>query len=495
MTTWIVTTGNSDIILKHEKNWGSLYGEVRYDLECTEFSSPLPLDPKDKSAGYKIPARVLGLVYGNQPNYYSDLKFPLLDTYHQYFEANKIKPERIIILLTDQTKIFQQDQILYERCPYWQDTCTIQPLLERYFQDKFNYQPEFSYLTLTPTNPEKGIDNWEKTLALVEATLSQLEYNPIKTVYISHQAGTPAISSAVQFVSLGRFKNVKFLVSNEYFDENYQQQSKSEAIESSNYWRGMQIQKAQALLKHFDYSGIKDLFSNLWKNQEDAFNPQEQKISDLLDMAIKWNCAKFQDFGEARGEAAKERIQQWWWTGYEEAYLAVVRLKQGNTVEALFHSFRALEGLTYQWAILNFNQYIEYDRNGVAQFGKSILAKVPNYYKSKLYDGQKIGIYGKALYVLLQESRSDFRGNSDISVWDNLANYRNNLFHQLLGMEEEEVFTAWKTTTKDKWEARVLGCLNFVSGEKFTSLKKASLMFEVHQELEAAINNYELKNS
>ncbi len=456
MTTWIVTTGNSDIILKHDKNWGSLYGEIRYDLECTEFSSPLPLDPNDKSAGYKIPARVLGLVYSNQPNCYSDLKFPLLDTYHQYFEAEKIKPERIIILLTDQTKIFNQGQIIYEKCPYWQDTCTLKHLLERYFQDKFNYQPEFSYLTLTPTNSDKGIDNWNETLALVETTLRQLDYNPVKTVYISHQAGTPAISSAVQFVSLGRFQKVQFLVSNEYFDENYQQQSKSEAIASSNYWRGMQIQKAQALLKRFDYSGVKDLFSNLWKNQEEPLTPQEQQIINLLNMAIQWNSAKFKTFAQARGKKAQQRLQNWWWTGYEAAYLAVVRLEQDNTVEALFHSFRAVEGL--------------------------IRAKA--------------GQTNEPLYELIAKIFPDWKFNADMKIFkDDTTKKRNNLFHQLLGMEEAEVYKAWDTNNNSQWQSRVLGCLNFVSGEKFTSLKKASLMSDVHQELEEAINNYELKNS
>ncbi|PHJ63063.1 hypothetical protein VF14_06480 [Nostoc linckia z18] len=249
MNIWILTTGNSDVILKNDKTWGSLYGEVRYEDEfyATDFASPPPLDPRDKSAGYTVPARVLGLVYEKHPDYYKrDLEFPLLDTYCKYFGDNN-QPQKIIILLTDQSKIFDPDQILYEKCPYWQDTCTLRPLLEWYFKDK----SQLEFLYLTPNNPDKkGIDNWNETLSLVEKTLPQLDNNELTTVYVSHQAGTPAISSAVQFVSLGRFKNVKFLVSNEYFDENenYKQKSESEAIESSNYWRGMQIQKAKQLI-------------------------------------------------------------------------------------------------------------------------------------------------------------------------------------------------------------------------------------------------------
>lgn len=294
MSIWILTTGNSDIILKHDRTWGSLYGEVRFDLECTEFASPSPLDPTDRSAGYTIPARVLGLVYEKQPDYFeSDLKFPLLDTYCQYFKDKNIKPERIIILLTDQSEIFKQKQIIYEKCPYWQDTCTLKPLLKSYLQKKFDCQLEF--LDLAPINPDnKGIDNWNETLSLVEEKFRELDSNPLKTVYVSHQAGTPAISSAVQFVSLGKFKNVNFLVSNEYFDENYQQASKSEAIPSSNYWRGMQIQKAQQLIiSGFPGSALKILenINGIDKNAItelksivnffNLYNPRTNSIEDL----------------------------------------------------------------------------------------------------------------------------------------------------------------------------------------------------------------------
>ncbi|MEH2293969.1 hypothetical protein [Nostoc sp.] len=277
MSIWILTTGNSDIIPKHDRNWSNFYGEGSSDLECSGFSFIAKINPLDSSAGHIAAARVLGLVYANKPDYYeSDLKFPLLNTYHQYFVEKNIKLERIIILLTDQSQIFNQDKIIYEKCPYWQDTCTLKPLLEWYFQDKFDYQPEFLYLT--PTKIGKGIDNWNETLSLVEKTLCQLDDNPLKTVYVSHQAGTPAISSAVQFISLGRFKNVKFLVSNEYFDENYDQQSISEDIDSSNYWRGMQIQKAKQLIIKGLPAAAKEILTGI-ANQQTI-----EKINKIVDL-------------------------------------------------------------------------------------------------------------------------------------------------------------------------------------------------------------------
>jgi hypothetical protein len=218
----------------------------------------------------------------------------------------------------------------------------------------------------------------------------------------------------------------------------------------------MQIQKAKALLKRFDYSGVKDLFSNLWKNQEEALNPQDQQIINLLNMAIQWNSAKFKNFGQARGKKAQQRLQNWWWPGYEAAYLAVVRLEQDNTVEALFHSFRAVEGL--------------------------IRAKA--------------GQTNEPLHELIPKIFPDWKLNPDMKVFnDNTRKKRNILFHQLLGIEKKEVFKAWDTNNNSEWQNRVLGCLNSVSDKEFKSLEEASLMFDVHQELEAAINNYELKNS
>ncbi|WP_026100496.1 hypothetical protein [Fortiea contorta] len=289
MNMWIVTTGTSDVILKRNKNWSKFYGEVHSDLECTGFASPVQIDPFHKDAGYNVPARVLGLVYGNHPDDSKlDLEFPLLDTYCKYFQEENIEPEKIIILLTDQTQIFDESQRIYEKCPYWQDTCTLQPLFEWYFQDKFNYQPKF--LILTPTKIGKGIDNWNETLDLLKETLSDLDDNQSK-VYVSHQAGTPAISSAVQFVSLGRFKKVEFLVSNEYFDENYQKNSKAESINSSNYWRGMQIQKAKQLINQGLPAAAKEILTGI---------VNEQTIKELNEMVdlfnIKTSLVKGQEF-------------------------------------------------------------------------------------------------------------------------------------------------------------------------------------------------------
>lgn len=457
MNIWIVTTGNSDVQLKHnyDKNkWQKRYRDVRSQLSDHLFE-PFRLKNARVEEPYTVPARVMGMVYSPDldDETYKDLHFPLLDTFIKGLQG-KNQPDKIIVILTNQANVFSaKDKTVY-KCPYWQDTSTLQPILDKYFQKEFSRlkpNEHIKYLELQPDSKEQGLDNWDKCFILIKQKISALEINKSANIYVSHQAGTPAISSAVQFASLAKFdKKVKFLVSSEY------EQANPITISSSNYLIGIKLQEAQALLKRYDYSGVQEILTNIWKNREEPLNPEEQKINDLLTMAISWNCAKFEDFAKARGTITQERIQKWWWTGYEAAYLAVVRLEQENTVDALFHSFRAVEGL------------IRY----------------------------KAGSTIEGIADLIPRILPNWQSNPDMKIFnEHTRKQRNTLFHRLSGLKEEEVFAAWNTSNKNKenWKNSILGCLNFVSGEKFTSLKKASLMYEVEQELQAAISNYELQ--
>jgi hypothetical protein len=276
MKTWIVTTGNSDIQLKNNKNWEPFYYEV-LEKGNTEISYDRDIFisvEKDKVTKlYPAPSRVLGIVYEDKiNNYVSDLEFPLLDTYFQYFKKNT-KLDRIIVLLSDQQRIFQNQQRDKDYCPYWQDTCTLKPILTWYFQDKFKdiltsqFNPERDFLYLQPDSG-KGLDHWNETLLLVKNVFNEININNPE-IYVSHQAGTPAISSAVQFVSLNKFEKVKFVLSNQYYNIAYNKESKSEAEEvkfesesqsvlqnqseevdnkKSEYRRSLQIEKAKQLI-------------------------------------------------------------------------------------------------------------------------------------------------------------------------------------------------------------------------------------------------------
>ncbi|MBW4676405.1 MAG: hypothetical protein KME52_21030 [Desmonostoc geniculatum HA4340-LM1] len=452
MNIWIVTTGNSDVQLKHDydkSKWQKRYRDIRSQLSNHLFEPSRPKNARTEEP-YTLPARVMGMVYSPdlEDETYQNLHFPLLDTFTKGLQG-KNRPDKIFVILTNQENVFSTKDKTDYKCPYWQDTCTLQPILEKYFQKVFpqlKSNKDIQYLELKPESKEQGLDNWEKCLILVQGEISGLPINKNAKIYVSHQAGTPAISSAVQFESLAKFdKQVKFLVSNEY------EQGNPIYIPSSNYLKGIKLQEAKVLLERYDYSGVQEILTNIW---EEPLNDQEQRISELLTMAISWNCAKFEDFAKARGKIAEERIQKWWWTGYEAGYLAVIRLEQGNTVDALFHSFRAVEGL------------IRY----------------------------KAGSTKEGIANLIPKILPNWQTNPDMKIFnEHTREERNILFHRLSGLKEEEVFTAWKSSNKENWRKSILGCLNFVSGETFTSLKKASLMHDIEQELQTAISSYELK--
>jgi len=457
MNIWIVTTGNSDVQLKHDydkSKWQKRYRDIRSQLSNHLFEPSRPKNARTEEP-YILPARVMGMVYSHalDDETYQNLHFPLLDTFTKGLQG-KNRPDKIFVILTNQENVFSTKDKTDYKCPYWQDTCTLEPILEKYFQKVFpqlKFNDDIKPLELKPESKEQGLDNWEKCLILVQREISGLPINKSAKIYVSHQAGTPAISSAVQFASLAKFdKQVKFLVSNEY------EQGNPIHIPSSNYLKGIKLQEAQALLERYDYSGVQEILTNIWQNREEPLNHDEQKINELLTIAISWNRAKFEDFAKARGKIAEERIQKWWWTGYEAAYLAVVRLEQGNTVDALFHSFRAVEGL------------IRY----------------------------KAGQTREDISKLIPKILPNWELNPDMKIFnDHTRDKRNILFHRLSGLKEQELFEAWNTSNKNKenWKNSILNCLNFISGEKFTSLKKASLMHDVEQELQTSISSYELK--
>ncbi|GAA6622211.1 hypothetical protein [Scytonema sp. NUACC26] len=278
MKVWIVTTGNSDVQLKNNQNWEEFYYEV-LEKGNTEISYDIDIFisvERDRITRlYPVPSRVLGIVYEEKTkNYISDLEFPLFNTYFQYFDKNNIKLDRIIVILTDQEDIFQAQQREKDYCPFWQDTCKLRKILTWYFQNKFqniltsSFNPEKSFFCLQPKFG-KGLDHWNETLSLVENLFEQdiSPQLPLKQpeVYISHQAGTPAISSAIQFIGLNRFQNVKFILSNQYYDITSKKQIEADEVKfesetikqskpeevsnkTSEYRRSLQIEKAKQLV-------------------------------------------------------------------------------------------------------------------------------------------------------------------------------------------------------------------------------------------------------
>jgi hypothetical protein len=188
MTTWIITTGNSDIQLKTDANWmrgERLFKKARNNKplcncqgEGEDFAN---LKRENDTKCFPVAARVLGLVYQDHEHCYSDLVFPLLDGLIQEFQ-NKKSPDRVYIILTDQEKLFKTSDIKNSPCPFWQDTCTLKPLFEWYFQTKLKLKPDF--ITLQPSVNNRGLDHWDQVLTLVTEELTKIQQDDV--FYISH---------------------------------------------------------------------------------------------------------------------------------------------------------------------------------------------------------------------------------------------------------------------------------------------------------------------
>ncbi len=259
MNVWIVTIGNSDVQLKHNYQDSSEWSnraknsEIRSKLRPCRVNDFQPSRPQNWSEGdpFTVSARVMGIFYGQNldDEVFKDLHFPLLDKFTEYLQDTK-RPDKIIVILTDQEKVFDNNN-RNNKSPYWQDTCTLQAILEKYFEQNNKYpqlktREHIHYLPLEAKPEKKGLDDWDECLTLVNELFQRSEITSIDkdaNIFVSHQAGTPAISSAVQFTSLAKFeKQVQFLVSNEYKDR------EAIPIPSSKYLRGIQIQKAKQLI-------------------------------------------------------------------------------------------------------------------------------------------------------------------------------------------------------------------------------------------------------
>lgn len=470
MSIWIVTTGNSDVILTHNQTWGDLHYEASDKLECSDFAQADPRDSNDHNAGYTVPARVLGIVYENQKEYYEqDLKFPLLDTYQKYLTANNVTIERIIVLLTDQSQIFStQEQRIHPRSPYWKDTCTLKPVLEWYFQNsEISCTPEFEYFI--PSNNTAGIDNWDATLSLVETKLTQLitelNIDTNQEVYVSHQAGTPAVSSAVQFVSIGKFKKVKFLVANEYFDtEDYDIKSQSKIIESSRYQRSVQIQKAKQLINKGLPAAAKEILIGI---VDDQVIKEINEIVDLFN--IKSSFAKGKEF---EVKSAVTRIltaidlieiffkQENYIQGIallnatQETFLKAAIISQSRKINDIIYHVSDLVDWNRGGLFLKSDSKISQVNNSqnMAHILKSFNLSIPvngdfdftdwDRYQKGLNRGFKL--VNSRQFIWLCNLKPDFKSWGILSwsckyIRDREEDLRNQLLHNLLGVDQKEV--------------------------------------------------------
>ncbi|MFM6478066.1 MAG: hypothetical protein ACKPIF_03630 [Microcystis panniformis] len=455
MTTWIITTGNSDIQLNTDNNW--MRGERLFEKaknnkplcncqgEGADFAN---LKRENDTKCFPVAARVLGLVYQDHEHCYSDLVFPLLDVLIQEFQDQEF-PDRVYIILTDQEELFKTSDIKNSSCPFWQDTCTLKPLFEWYFQTKLKLKPDF--ITLQPSVNNRGLDHWDQVLTLVTEELTKIQQDDV--FYISHQASTPAISSAVQFVSIGYFSNVNFLIVNRYYEEN-KIITRHEIIPSSSYWKQLQIQKAKKLITDgFPGSALALL-------KEVGYNNSE-KIEELESYIDLFNIKTIDTGDEFEPKQAIKRVRKT--LDLIEYFLKQKNYLQGITLlnaaqetflkAAIIHHINQIND---QVNNVRVSQLVKWDKTGLYcvsfnEINKNINAacqylKMPKCLNSKLKSKEirKADLQNLLnwLYQLTSTTEKDYWKLltwSCTSLREHEFDRRNQLMHNLRGVKKEEV--------------------------------------------------------
>lgn len=266
----------------------------------------------------------------------------------------------------------------------------------------------------------------------------------------------------------------------------------------TNYLWDRTQQQALRLLESYDYAGVSNLELLQTYFQQDPSSLGS--ITNLIKAGLSWNQGEIETFFKLAQKSLtlqqKQQTEFFWWQAYEEAYLAVVRLKQNNTTEAMFHSFRAVEGLLSEWAIATFEEVIA-KPDQFARLKHSISQKYRGLEELFKHNGQRVDEIELNLWVmqrLMEAHIPELRKKPDFTIfWRNARVQRNNLFHRIGGLTQKQVLQAWgdDINNSSKWETRILNCLNLVTGNRFQSLTQASLFASTHQRVKQAITRYQ----
>lgn len=332
---------------------------------------------------------------------------------------------------------------------------------------------------------------WQKTV----------QVEPDQPIWVCLKGGVGQASEALRISGLSRYGDgIQFF-------EFYQNTKKNrEGIPSdytgpflgTNYLWDRTQQQVLGMLERYDYAGAEDLLKPYFQQDSSGFSV----VPTLIKAGIAWNQGEFETFfSRAKGSlptSAQRQQENWWWMAYEQAQLGLIRLEQGNTTEAMLHSYRAVEGLLWKWAANTFPDDVIAKADQYLSLKKSICNQYSALEHCFKMNGEKqyeIPLRRKEMQTLLSVAIPEAGRNPDYkSFWSKKAQTtRDNLSHRLGGITERELFKAWGEDIHnlEKWSSRVLNCLNLVTGQPFNSLEKASLFAKIHPLVVEKITTYQ----
>lgn len=393
--------------------------------------------------------------------------------------------EKVYLVVTDQNETVKERE---------KDTLYSGELI-KYWLNKLNSDLVVNILYIgrndeNPSNFEEMFRWWQQVWK------ENIKPQPNQPILLCLKGGVGQASEASRISGLSFYgKDIKFyeFIPTPYNNQKGISSDYTGPFLGTNYLWDRTRQQALQLLERYDYAGLQDLVEPYYEQNKQKW----KETYALIKSGVSWNQGQFEDFFQSASfsfnNQQKEQHQQYWWMAYEQAYTAVVRLKQKNTTEAMLHSFRAVEGLIYECLKHEFKDYMVNSEYTYSSLKSSVLTKYP--------DLSILFVNGTNKTEILLDSRNQQRVielsiNVDLKDWGSaeLRNLRNRLSHKLGGISEKELYQAWgKDTYNQKdWEKRILNCLNLITEKKFNYLWQGSLFASIHQRVLTAIKNCNL---
>ncbi len=340
--------------------------------------------------------------------------------------------------------------------------------------------PTSAKLSEDPTDLREAAEEARRGLEIVKAQLKggdRIEFNA--------SSGTPAMKSAFSIVQAagyaiqGRVWQVR--------DPQRMRPGQERVFETDVTVLRQEFdrQKLGQLVEAYNYSGALDLV------QQSDLLIDENAIA-LLKAGKIWNQGQFNAFYEQAkfklDSSQKNQTKTYWWQAYEQGYTAVVRLKQGNSTEAMLHSFRAVEGLLSEWVFEHFPKATR--RGEKFDYGQVNISIAQEYLSLKKHfkgeDDKKLEpwLNIEIFECVVPEVCNDL----DFQAWRRKAkDRRNQLSHYLGGISQDDLCEAWRVKNAEQWEQRLLRCLNLLTEQKFGTFQNAALLPVIHHHLLKAL--------
>jgi hypothetical protein len=446
-------------------------------------------DDSDDSQAVKVQYQI-----GLQDSFRNVTKY-LLDNWQIY--NDKLKPIIIGKLLEDKKADLktvylvatdQPDEPQYQKY-YQKDTIYSAQIIKLWLETNYQVNTKVFYQGQQGENPSSFEEMFVWWQQFWQAIASGIDENT--DLLLCLKGGVNQSSEAARITAISRFEEkVTFydFVEDEARNSQGIPSDYTAPFQGINYLWDRKQSEALRLLERHDYEEVNTTLNPYY---EDSNNEEIRRLKLWLKKAIKWNIADFDTFASGLEQIP---ANNWWWKAYESAYLGVIRLQQGNTTEAFFHAFRAVEGLMSELIINKYKSHIEIPRRETPYL-KSSVCRDNNYPEFKNLTGEfkngKIDLYGSKLDNLLKIALPQIKTDS---YWDHFFSVtkqrRNRLYHRLIKLPEGDLFNAWDVGNQQEWKKRILYFLNSLSGQSYSSLEEASIMANFHYKIKESIQRY-----